>query len=254
VTAGGVSNRRRGRPYDLRTAILEVRMNTRRLLRWMSSQLRLVLPLLVILLARSSFANHYEVPSGSMEPTLAVGDHIFADMRAYGVRLPLTERWLTEREPLRGDVILFTHPLTGEVLVKRLVGLPGDTLAMEGGVLFINGVEQEQRFEGGVRLESLAGKAHLLNADSDQGPAFTAVRIPARHYFMSGDHRGNSSDSRMWGFVPREKLLGRAIAILYSPRDGLRGAERIWIPLSADPKPDPRLLKTGGNAIGPAGD
>jgi signal peptidase I len=215
----------------------------RGLLRWAAKNLRIALPLLLILVARSSFANHYQIPSGSMEPTLDVGDRIFADMRAYGVRVPLTERWLTEREPARGDVVLFSHPLSGEVLVKRLVGLPGDLLRTRNGVLFVNGLAQEQRLENGRRLESLAGKTHLLDADECQGPSFGALEVPPRHYFMMGDHRGNSSDSRSWGFVPREKLLGKAVAILYSPRQGLRGAERLWIPLTPDSPPDPRLLR-----------
>jgi len=199
--------------------------------------------LLLILVARSSFANHYEVPSGSMEPTLAVGDRIFADMRAYGVRVPLTERWLTEREPVRGDVVLFSHPLSGEVLVKRLVGLPGDVLEMKGGVLFVNGIAQEQQARDGRRLEALAGRMHPLFADEHQGPSFGALRVLPRHYFMAGDHRGNSSDSRMWGLVPREKLVGKAVAILFSPREGLQGAARFWIPLTPDSVPDQRLLQ-----------
>jgi signal peptidase I len=216
---------------------------SRDVLRWVARNLRLALPLLLILVARSSFANHYEVPSGSMEPTLAVGDRIFADMRAYGLRVPLTERWLTEREPARGDVVLFSHPLSGEVLVKRLVGLPGDLLEMKGGVLFVNGIAQEQDVRDGRRLETLAGTTHALFAEEPQGPSFGPLRVLPRHYFMVGDHRGNSSDSRVWGLVPREKLLGRAVAILYSPRQGLRGAARFWIPLTPGSAPDPRLLQ-----------
>ena len=199
-------------------------------------------PLLLVLVARSSFANHYVVPSASMEPTLAVGDRIGVDMSAFGLRIPLTERWLTEREPARGDVVVFAHPVTGVVLVKRLVGLPGDLIEMSGGVLSVNGQPQEQSLDGGLRLERLGACLHLLTDEVDQGPGFGAFRIPARHYFMAGDHRGDSADSRVFGLVPHEKLLGRAVAVVHTSREGLGAAESWWIPLDAAAAPDPRLV------------
>ncbi len=217
-------------------------MTSKRALRWIARELRVVLPLLLIVVARASFANHYVVPTGSMQPTFEIGDRIVADMTAYGVRVPLSEHWLSEREPTRGDVVLFTHPKTGEVLVKRLVGVPGDVLQMQHGMLLVNGVPQAQRFDGQVRLESLGGREHLLSAEADQGPSFAPLKVPPRSYFVEGDHRGNSADSRYWGFVPREKLLGRAIAILYTGRDGLSGTERLWIPLTGGS--DDRLVRS----------
>jgi signal peptidase I len=200
-------------------------------------------PLLLILVARSSFANHYVVPSGSMEPTLAIGDRIGVDMRAYGIRVPMTERWLVESEPTRGDVVVFSHPVNGEVLVKRLVGLPGDVIEMSGGVLRVNGEIQPQELRDRIRLEALGATTHLLAAEESQGPDFAPARIPPRHYFFQGDHRGNSADSRFFGFVPREKLLGRAVAILHSSRPGLSTGESFWIPLGAGEPPDARLLR-----------
>jgi signal peptidase I len=195
---------------------------------------------LLLVVGRASLADHYHVPSGSMEPTLAVKDHILVDKRAYGLRLPLTERWLSERAPARGDVVVFSHPLEGDTMVKRVVGLPGDEVALVGGQLQLNGVFVQQQLSAGARLERLPGAVHPLSPDGDQGPDFGPVRVPAGHYLMLGDHRGNSADSRFWGFVPHEKLLGRAVAVVYSARDGLSPAERVWLPLSSE---DARLLE-----------
>lgn len=189
----------------------------------------------VLLVGRASFADHYHVPSGSMEPTLRVKDHLAVDKRAYGLRVPLTHTWLTESEPQRGDVVVFDSPVDGTVLVKRLVGLPGDRIAFEGGSLRINGHLVAQGLtEDGVRLEWLPGALHPLSPEADQGPDMDEVEIPPRRYLMLGDHRGNSADSRFWGLVPRENLLGRAVAVLYSPREGLSGGEHWWLPLRTD--------------------
>ncbi|MBZ4422559.1 signal peptidase I [Myxococcus sp. RHSTA-1-4] len=202
--------------------------------------------LLFLLVGRASFADHYHVPSGSMEPTLAVKDHILVDKRAYGLRVPLTETWLTEREPTRGDVVVFAHPRTGETMVKRLVGLPGDTVALVQGRLWLNGAPVAQTLAQGVRREALPGAPHPLAPEEDQGPDFGPLQVPAGEYLMLGDHRGNSADSRMWGLVPRAKLLGRALAVVYSARDGLSGTERLWLPLTPGSE-DPRLLEPHGD-------
>ncbi|MFP2956756.1 signal peptidase I [Myxococcus sp. 1LA] len=191
--------------------------------------------LAIILVGRGSFADHYHVPSGSMEPTLQVGDRLAVNKSAYGLRIPLTHIWLSETAPRRGDVAVFESPVSGDVLVKRLVGLPGDRVAFDGVHVILNGqrVPQDLTPEG-TRVEYLPGAPHLLHLDSFQGRPMQEVEVPPRHYLMLGDHRGNSSDSRMWGFVPREYLLGRAVAVYYSPREGLSGGERWWIPLRAD--------------------
>ncbi|MCY1021233.1 signal peptidase I [Pyxidicoccus sp. MSG2] len=198
--------------------------------------------LLFLLVGRASFADHYHVPSGSMEPTLAVKDHILVDKRAYGLRVPLTETWLTEREPTRGDVVVFAHPLTGTTMVKRLIGLPGDTVALVDGRLWLNGAPVEQTLARGARREALPGAPHPLSPEEDQGPDFGPLQVPAGGYLMLGDHRGNSADSRFWGLVPRARLLGRAVAVVYSARDGLSGTERLWLPLTPGSE-DSRLLE-----------
>jgi signal peptidase I len=198
--------------------------------------------LLLLIVGRASFADHYHVPSGSMEPTLAVKDHILVDKRAYGLRLPFSETWLTERAPSRGDVVVFSHPLSGDTMVKRLVGVPGDTVVLSEGQLWLNGARVEQVLADGARLERLPGAAHPLNVAEDQGPDFGPVSVPRGHYLMLGDHRGNSADSRSWGLVPRARLLGRAVAVVYSAREGLSGTERVWLPLAAG-SGDARLVE-----------
>jgi signal peptidase I len=181
-----------------------------------------------------------------MEPTLAVEDRLAVNKSAYGLRIPLTRTWLTETEPTRGDVVVFDSPADGRTMVKRLVGLPGDRIAFDGEHLLLNGVRVAQSHtpEGG-RIEHLPGLAHPLHPEPDQGPPMVEVEVPARHYLMLGDHRGNSADSRVWGLVPRENLLGRAVAILYSPREGLPVSQRWWIPLRPEDSSavDPRLTR-----------
>ncbi len=200
----------------------------------------------IILVGRGSFADHYYVPSGSMEPTLQVGDRLAVDKSAYGLRVPLTHVWLTEKAPQRGDVVVFDSPADGNVLVKRLVGLPGDRIAFDGVNLLLNGQRVPQGFtQEDARIEYLPGAPHPLHPEPYQGPPMREVEVPPRHYLMLGDHRGNSADSRSFGFVPRENLLGRAVAVSYSPREGLSGSERWWIPLRAaeGSESDPRLTR-----------
>ncbi|MBN1206361.1 MAG: signal peptidase I [Myxococcaceae bacterium] len=202
--------------------------------------------LAIILVGRGSFADHYHVPSGSMEPTLQVGDRLAVDKSAYGLRIPLTHVWLTEAAPRRGDVIVFDSPVDGTVLVKRLVGLPGDRIAFDGVHLYLNGQRVPQSFTlEDARIEHLPGAPHPLHPEPEQGPPMREVEVPPRHYLVLGDHRGNSADSRAWGFVPRQNLLGRAVAIAYSPREGLSPGERWWIPLrpTEDTPSDPRLTR-----------
>jgi signal peptidase I len=201
--------------------------------RWMKYLADLAF-LAIVLVGRGSFADHYHVPSGSMEPTLQVGDRLAVDKSAYGLRIPLTHVWLSEKAPRRGDVVVFDSPVDGQVLVKRLVALPGDRVAFDGVHLFLNGQRVPQGFmQEDARIEYLPGASHPLHPEPYQGPSMAEVEVPPRHYLMLGDHRGNSMDSRSWGFVPRENLLGRAVAVYYSPREGLSGSERWWIPLRA---------------------
>ena len=174
----------------------------------------------VILFARASFADHYRVPSGSMEPTVQVGDQICVNKLAFGLRIPASERYIVRgAEPERGEVVVFTSPETGEVLLKRVVALPGDSVAVRAGRLVINGqAVPVHAGEEGV-VEELERHPHLLGTTFGGGPDWGAQRVPEDRYLMLGDNRGNSRDGRYFGLVDRKALLGKAAAVC--ARDGV---------------------------------
>ena len=156
---------------------------------------------LIALTVRWGVAEAYVIPSGSMEPTLEVNDHIFVNKLAYGVRVPFSKIWLTKfHEPQRGDVVVFRYPKDESTFyVKRVIGLPGDEVSYsEDGVLSVNGQAlDESKYETKLRPE--------------QRPrAFGPLTVPAGQLFAMGDNRDNSSDSRVWGFLPVENILGKA--------------------------------------------
>ncbi|MBU4565218.1 MAG: signal peptidase I [Desulfarculus sp.] len=150
------------------------------------------------------------VPSGSMEPTLLPGDHMLVNKLCYDLKLPFTEVVLLPLgEPKRGDVVVFTNPTGhGSDFVKRIVGLPGETIEMRGKTLYVNG----------RMLEHDWGR---YTPRSHQGDHFGPFKVPPKSYFMMGDNRDNSFDSRFWnrgrgGFVPRNEIVGRAEVVLWS--------------------------------------
>lgn len=150
------------------------------------------------------------VPSGSMEPTLLPGDHMLVNKLCYDLKLPFTEVvLLTTGDPQRGDVVVFANPTGhGPDFVKRIVGLPGETIEMRGKALYVNG----------RMLERDWGR---YTPRSHQGDHFGPFKVPPKSYFMMGDNRDNSFDSRFWnqgrgGFVPREEIVGRAEVVLWS--------------------------------------
>ena len=184
-------------------------------------------------LMRTAVADWNPIPSGSMRPTLLEGDVVLVNRVAYDLKLPLTERIVMHfSDPQRGDVVTFSSPRNGDRLIKRVVGLPGDVIEMRDERLLINGKQvsyseaeslREQLLSGhsvpAVRAtEHLQGRDHRIQVmptlvtKRDFGP----VTVPAGQYFMLGDNRDNSADSRYIGFVPREKLIGRAHHVLVS--------------------------------------
>lgn len=165
--------------------------------------------------ARSSLADHYYVPSSSMEHTLYSGDRVFVDKRAYGIRLPFSMLALTAGEPVaRGDVVIFDSPRDGKRLIKRVVGVAGDRIALIDGHLIVNG-----RSAGNAELETIGGKRISLNLSGGGGPDFVAT-VPAGKILAVGDNRGNSLDGRIFGFVDEESVYGKAIAVYYRKREG----------------------------------
>jgi len=212
--------------------------------------------LLIVFLLRSFVAEPFKIPSSSMRPTLDVGDFILVNKFAYGLRLPILEQKIVPlADPLRGDVVVFRYPLNpAQDFIKRIVGLPGDTVAYQDKKLTVNGVPWAQQSAGsysyleGLRFETMeqfseavpaagAAKAHLAAVDpalpsvspgqvrafagrdncvyNSDGSGFVC-KVPAGQYFVMGDNRDRSDDSRYWGFVPDDHLRGRAFFIWFN--------------------------------------
>lgn len=187
--------------------------------------------LLIVLIFRSFLFEPFKIPSGSMIPTLLVGDFIVVNKFSYGVRLPVLNTKIYETgEPQRGDVVVFRFPQdTGVNFIKRAVGLPGDTIAYRDKQLYVNGEKVEIESEGNFKSSAIKCSTPARDADlfSEQLGAIEhdilihgsrpgrngQWVVPEGHYFMMGDNRDRSNDSRMWGFVPEENLLGRAVGI-----------------------------------------
>jgi signal peptidase I len=189
----------------------------------------LVIFLVLMGLFRASVADWYEVPSGSMKPTIVEGDRIVVDKRAYDLRVPFTHiHLITWGNPHRGDIIVFDSKAAHERLVKRVVGVPGDVVWLHDNRLFINGIEATYRpadqavpagiWQHGKPLvvtEKIDGVSHEIALHSPYAD-FGPVKVPAGHYFVLGDNRDNSADSRYIGFVPRREILGRARGVAFS--------------------------------------
>lgn len=181
--------------------------------------------LLVVLVVRSFIVEPFQIPSGSMKPTLEVGDFILVNKFAYGLRLPvLHSRFLEVDDPERGDVMVFRFPEEPSVnFIKRVVGLPGDRIRYEGKQLYVNGEPVTKALiEEGPELspqqllleEQLGSISHYIyNNPRDPGPQMREVVVPDGHYFTMGDNRDHSNDSRYWGFVPEDNIVGRAFAV-----------------------------------------
>jgi signal peptidase I len=187
--------------------------------------------LLLILLFRSFLAEPFKIPSGSMMPTLLVGDFILVNKFAYGLRLPvLNTKILPVGEPRRGDVFVFRYPENPkEDYIKRVIGLPGDEITYRNKTLYINGKEIPESYLGPytgpsepsrsmagaqVKVEQLDGVGHrIMELPQMQIGHEGSWKVPDGYYFAMGDNRDNSLDSRFWGFVPEANLVGKALII-----------------------------------------
>ncbi len=177
----------------------------------------------IVLVARASFADHYRVPSGSMEPTVAVGDQICVNKAAYGLRVPASEKYVLEGAgPARGDVVVLTSPTDGEVLLKRVMAVPGDVVEVSSGHVAIDGAMAPVHTEAGGVVEEVGGKEHALSTEYGGGPDFGPTLVPKDAYLVLGDNRGNSRDGRYFGWVSRGAILGKAVAVC------LRGGKLVW--------------------------
>jgi signal peptidase I len=203
--------------------------------------------ILIVFLLRSFLVEPFKIPTGSMVPTLLVGDFILVNKFAYGIRIPLlNHKIISIGEPARGDVMVFRFPEDPSIdYIKRVVGVPGDRIVYENKRLSINGdpqprkqvsdyLNRERIHYSAQFLETLGGVEHAILQESDAPPAvpFTrafpfrencnynaegvACTVPPGHYFVMGDNRDNSADSRVWGFVPEENIVGRAFFIWFN--------------------------------------
>ncbi|RDK03672.1 signal peptidase I [Paraburkholderia lacunae] len=192
----------------------------------------LVAFLFLMVLFRSAVADWNVVPSGSMLPTIREGDRIFVDKMAYDLRVPLTHIAIAHlHDPQRGDIVTIDSSAAHELIVKRLIGLPGDRVAMRDNVLYVNGVRADYRplqlkplpgdaaSPGDYLTERFDGVAHSVRL-SPEAPSprnsFGPVVVPQGEYLMLGDNRDDSADSRYFGFFPRKELMGRTRHVAFS--------------------------------------
>ena len=177
----------------------------------------------IVLILRTFIFEPFQIPSKSMVPTLRVGDFILVSKSAYGLRLPVIRSKIFDLgSPERGDVVVFFPPHEERYFIKRLIGLPGDEVRVVAGVVYINGEKMPQAAlddtpdddRSVIMREQLMGTSHQIQkrlSPTRLSLNFTAV-VPEGHYFMMGDNRDNSSDSRVWGPVPADRIVGKAFA------------------------------------------
>jgi signal peptidase I len=204
--------------------------------------------LLLVFLLRSFLAEPFYIPSGSMRPTLVEGDFILVNKFAYGLRLPLIgTKVVSIGNPSRGDVVVFKHDKQGDSLdfIKRVVGLPGDHIEYKDKIIYVNGEAMKQEFVAETQdrdigkntgwsvrhqHETLGNIRHDIYVHTDMEPSmqqFTDMTVPNDSYFVMGDNRDNSNDSRSWGVVKGEELLGRALGVWFSWDSSKTGMDRI---------------------------
>ena len=193
--------------------------------------------LFLVLVLRSFLIEPFQIPTGSMIPTLNVGDFILVNKYAYGIRLPVIgTKIISVDDPERGEVMVFIPPHENKYYIKRVIGLPGDTVRYENKTLFINGEEIQKEYIENITVStSIGGLAGTLSSETlgsvvhptqhIDGAGGRRLRttwvVPNGHYFMMGDNRDNSADSREWGPVSEENIVGKAIAVWMHKDPGL---------------------------------
>ena len=171
---------------------------------------------LALMSARSSLADHYFVPSGSMQPTVEIDDRVLVNKAAYGLRLPFSHRFVARfGGPAAGDVVVLDAPDEDIVLLKRVVGVPGSRVEVRGGRVWIDGAVAPVAQSGETLYEQLGRADHALRLTRGGGPDWGPVTIPDGRYLVMGDNRGDSRDGRFFGLVTRDAILGRAVGVIW---------------------------------------
>lgn len=180
----------------------------------------LFLFIMLMLVFRSACADWNSVPTGSMKPTIVEGDRILVNKMAYDLRLPFSHISLHKfGDPARGEIIVFESSVAKKRLVKRVIGIPGDWVAMADNQLTINGqASQYSALTATDWIESIGDTSHTIRINPAGSPlaSFAPVQVPPGHYLALGDNRNNSSDSRVIGFIPRAQIVGRTRSVVIS--------------------------------------
>lgn len=248
----------RGQPHGPLQETSTKGMTMRRLMSFLSQNKGFIVFMLGMLMFRSALADWNIVPTGSMQPTIQIGDRIVVDKAAYDIRVPFTHLSLIHlADPQRGDIVVLDSHAADEKLVKRVIGVPGDEIAMRDNVLYVNGIaarytpaavtgihddlQDPARYE----VERLGHVQHLIRL-SRYYPSgarnFGPVTVPAGHYLLLGDNRDNSMDSRYLGFFPRKEIVGRSryVALSLDPNHHyLPRIQRLATRLDSKPAPSP---------------
>jgi signal peptidase I len=174
----------------------------------------IVIAVILALFVRTWVVQAFKIPTGSMENNLLIGDHLLVNKFVFGpTRFDNEKKRLPVREPRRGDIVVFKYPDEPERdFIKRVIGLPGDTLELRNKKVFVNGQPLDEPYVHFLEPASHSQEVTSFDVRERYGP----VRVPDEQYFVMGDNRDNSQDSRYWGFLPRSYIKGRALMIYWS--------------------------------------
>ena len=203
------------------------KMNSKLKLAWKNNK-SLIVFISLMMVFRSAVADWNDVPTGSMNPTIVEGDRLLVNKMAYDIRVPFTHISMIKiADPKRSDIIIFDSEFSGKKLVKRVIGLPGDIVAMKNNVLSINGKQinyqttinaASTQVTENRKIENVFGKEYFVQIKNEGSSlsSFNSVKVPEGHYLVLGDNRDNSADSRVIGFVPRNEIVGRSRKVVLS--------------------------------------
>jgi signal peptidase I len=178
---------------------------------------------ILALFVRTFVVQAFKIPTGSMENNLLIGDQLLVNKLVFGPTLTAFERAILPTDPIaRGDILVFKYPEDPERdYIKRVIGLPGDTIELRNKQVFINGTPLDEPYVHYLFGDAVPGSAGYT--DLDVRRKYGPVTVPAEHYFMMGDNRDNSQDSRYWGFMPRSHVKGKALFVHFSFGDAAQG-------------------------------